>query len=129
MNSDRLAETLPKILAMDAMPVVPAILQPLTELLRLPPEQVKIERVVELVSYDGAITAHCLRMANSPLFGRRNTETVRGAVVALAVNRVESIVLSCCMDRIVLTRNGRWTHSRSGAIPWGAPSSAVTWLN
>jgi HD-like signal output (HDOD) protein len=101
MNSERIAEIRPKILAMEVMPAVPGVVQPLTELLQLPPDQVDLDRVVELVSYDGTITAHCLRMANSPLFGRRNTETVRGAVLALGIKRVESIVLGCCMDHIV----------------------------
>jgi putative nucleotidyltransferase with HDIG domain len=75
--------------------------QPLADLLRHDPDQVKLDQVVELVSYDSTLAAQCLRMANSPLFGRRNTETVRGAVLALGVKRVEAIVLGCCLNRIV----------------------------
>jgi HD-like signal output (HDOD) protein len=70
-------------------------------MLQLPPDQVDVEKVVELVSYDGTIAAHCLRMANSPLFGRRNTETVRSAVLALGLKRVEAILLGCCLNGIV----------------------------
>ncbi|HZP16881.1 MAG TPA: HDOD domain-containing protein [Terriglobales bacterium] len=90
-----------KIRSLEAMPTVPAIVQPLASMLQLPPERVDIEKVVELVSRDSAIAAQCLRMANSPLFGRRNTETVRSAVVALGFKRVEAILLGCCMNRIV----------------------------
>jgi putative nucleotidyltransferase with HDIG domain len=90
-----------RIRALDAMPSVPAIVQPLSDLLRQDPDQVKLDQVVELVSYDSTLAAQCLRMANSPLFGRRNTETVRGAVLALGIKRVEAIVLGCCLNRIV----------------------------
>lgn len=96
-----LDEIRPRIRALDAMPTLPAIVQPLAELLRQDPDRVKLERVVELVSYDSTIAAQCLRMANSPLFGRRKTETVRGAVLALGIKRVEAVVLGCCLNRIV----------------------------
>jgi putative nucleotidyltransferase with HDIG domain len=96
-----LEEIRPKIKALEAMPTVPAIVLPLTTMLRLPPELVNLEKVVELVSYDSTIAAQCLRMANSPLFGRRNTETVRSAILALGLKRVEAILLGCCLNQIV----------------------------
>lgn len=96
-----LDEIRPRIRALDAMPSVPAIVQPLSDLLRQDPDRVNLDKVVELVSYDSTLAAQCLRMANSPLFGRRNTETVRGAVLALGIKRVEAIVLGCCLNRIV----------------------------
>lgn len=108
--------------SLDSIPTVPAILQPLTELLRLPAERIDVQRVVELVSYDSAITAQCLRMANSPLFGRRNLENVRSAVVALGFKRVESMLLSCCLNRImpaenwVFDRTCFWRHSLGCAL-------------
>ncbi len=101
-----LEEIRPRIQALEAMPTVPAIVQPLAELLRRDPDQVNLEKVVELVSYDSTIAAQCLRMANSPLFGRRNTETVRSAVLALGIKRVEAILLGCCLNRIV--PNEKW---------------------
>jgi HD-like signal output (HDOD) protein len=96
-----LEEILPRIKELDSMPSVPAIVQPLTALLRQHPDRVKLEKVVELVSYDSAIAAQCLRVANSPLFGRRNTETVRSAVIALGIKRIEAIVLGSCLNRMV----------------------------
>jgi HD-like signal output (HDOD) protein len=101
MKPHRLEEIGSQVKALEAMPAVPAIILPLTAMLQLPPDQVDVERVVELVSYDGTIAAHCLRMANSPLFGRRNTETVRSAVLALGLKRIEAILLGCCLNRIV----------------------------
>jgi putative nucleotidyltransferase with HDIG domain len=97
----KLEEIRPKIKALEAMPTVPAIVMPLTSMLQLPAEQVDMEKVVELVSYDSTIAAQCLRMANSPLFGRRNTETVRSAILALGLKRVQAILLGCCMNQIV----------------------------
>jgi HD-like signal output (HDOD) protein len=91
----------PKIKALETMPTVPAIVQPLSSMLQRPPDQVSLEQVIELVSYDSTIAAQCLRMANSPLFGRQNTETVRSAVLALGLKRIEAILMGCCLNRIV----------------------------
>jgi HD-like signal output (HDOD) protein len=101
MNRHSLDEIRPRIQALEAMPAVPAIVLPLTAMLQLPSDQVDVDKIVELVSYDGTIAAQCLRMANSPLFGRRNTETVRSAVLALGLERIEAILLGCCLNRIV----------------------------
>ena len=107
MNAERLAEVRAKIGTLEAMPAVPAIVLPLTAMLQLPPDQVNVDKVVEMVSCDGTIAAQCLRMANSPLFGRRNMETVRSAVLALGIKRVEAILLGCCLNHIV--PHGKWT--------------------
>ncbi len=98
---NRLEELRPKIRQLEDMPTIPTIVQPLASMLQLPPEKVDIEKVVELVSYDSTIAAQCLRVANSPLFGRRKTETVRSAILALGLKRVEAILLGCCLNRIV----------------------------
>ncbi len=122
MNLHRLEEIRPKIGALEGMPAVPAIVLPLTAMLRLPPDQVDVDAVIELVSYDGTIAAHCLRMANSPLFGRRNTETVRSAVMVLGLKRIEAILLGCCLNRIVppdkwaLDPVTFWRHSLGCAL-------------
>jgi len=122
MNRLKLEDLSPRIRALEAMPAVPVILQPLTAMLRLPPDQVDMEKVVELVSYDSTIAAHCLRMANSPLFGRRNTETVRTAVLALGLKRVEALLLGCCLNRIVPSEKWVfdaltfWRHSLGCAL-------------
>jgi HD-like signal output (HDOD) protein len=82
-----------------------------------------VDKVVELVSYDETITAQCLRMANSPLFARRrNTETVRDAVMVLGLKRVEAILLGCCLNGIVPSDKWAfdpvifWRHSLGCAL-------------
>jgi len=101
VNSDALDHIRPKVEALDAIPTIPAIVLPLATLLQMPAEKVSVDKVVELVSYDGTIAAQCMRMANSPLFGRRNTETVRNAVLALGLKRVEAILLGCCLSQVI----------------------------
>jgi len=91
----------PTIEALEELPTVPAIVLPLTALLQQPPEQVDLDKVVELVSCDTTIAAQCLRMANSPLFGRKNTETVRCAILALGMKRIGAILMGCCLNQIV----------------------------
>ncbi|HXZ80468.1 MAG TPA: HDOD domain-containing protein [Terriglobales bacterium] len=111
-----------RIKELEVMPAIPAIVQPLTAMLRLPAEQVDLDRVVKMVSYDSTIAAQCLRMANSPLFGRRNTETVRSAIMALGLKRVQAILLGCCLNRIVppdkwaLDAVVFWRHSLGCAL-------------
>ncbi len=97
----RIDQIRPKIKALETMPTIPVIVHPLTSMMQLPPEQVDLAKVIELVSYDSTIAAQCLRMANSPLFGRRNTESIRSAIVALGLKRVQAILLGCCLNRIV----------------------------
>jgi HD-like signal output (HDOD) protein len=111
-----------RITGLDAMPTLPTIVQPLISMLRMGPEEVNVEKVVELVSYDSTIAAQCLRMANSPLFGRKNTETVRSAILALGLKRIEAIVLGCSLNRIVppdkwaLDPITFWRHSLGCAL-------------
>ena len=112
----------PTIARLEAIPTVPAIVLPLSSMLQLPPDQVDMNQVVELVSYDQTIAAQCLRMANSPLFGRRYTDTVRRAVLALGLKRVQAILLGCCLNRIVppdkwaLDATTFWRHSLGCAL-------------
>ena len=117
-----LGEIRSRIKALEAMPTIPAIVQPLISMLQTAPEEVNVEKVVELVSYDSTLAAQCLRMANSPLFGRQNTETVRSAVLTLGIKRIEAILLGCCLNRIVppdkwaLEAVTFWRHSLGCAL-------------
>jgi HD-like signal output (HDOD) protein len=122
VNAKLQAQLEGQIKKLDSISTAPAILTPLLEMLRLPSEKISIEKVVELVSYDGAIAAQCLRLANSPLFGRRQTETVRSAVMALGLERVRSMLFSLCMnevipqDKWVIAPNAFWRHSLGCAL-------------
>ncbi len=117
-----LDEILPKIKTLGIIPTLPIVVQPLISVLQMEPEQINFEKVVELISYDSTIAAQCLRMANSPLFGRQNTETIRSAILALGIKRIEAIVLSCCLNRIVppekwaLESVTFWRHSLGCAL-------------
>lgn len=90
-----------RVQALHSMPTVPAIIQPLAAALHQPADSVDMDKIVDLVSRDSSIAAQCLRIANSPLFGRRNTETVRSAVLALGLKRTEAILLGCSLNRVV----------------------------
>jgi putative nucleotidyltransferase with HDIG domain len=91
-------------------------------MLRVSSDDIKVEKVVELVSYDGAIAAQCLRLANSPLYGRRETETVRSAVMVLGLERVRSMLLGLYVNRVVpqekwvLEPEAFWRHSLGCAL-------------
>jgi len=99
------------------LPSSPAVLQPLLELLRQPVETIEVKKVVELVSYDKTIAAQCLRIANSPLYGRTNgAGSVQTAILTLGIQRVEDILLTCCLQRFSEGTDGSelvafWMHS------------------
>jgi putative nucleotidyltransferase with HDIG domain len=122
MIPEQLEALRPKIKALEAIPTIPAIIQPLLSMFALPLEEVNANQVVELVAYDSAITAQCLRMANSPLFGRQNVATVRSAVLALGMKRMQAILLGCSLNRIVpsdqwaLDAGVFWRHSLGCAL-------------
>lgn len=122
MNATLHSQLQEQIKKLDSISTAPAILKPLLDMLRVPSDGIRIEKIVELVSYDGAIAAQCLRMANSPLYGRRETETVRAAVMALGLERVRSLLLGLCLNRVipedkwVMDSNAFWRHSLGCAL-------------
>ncbi len=122
MNVKLRSQVRAQIKRLDSVSTAPVILQPLLDMLRLPSDKIRIEKVVELVSYDGAIAAQCLRLANSPLFGIRQIETIRSAVMALGLERVRSMLLGLCMNRVipqdkwVIAPNAFWRHSLGCAL-------------
>lgn len=111
-----------QIKKLDSISAAPAILTPLLNMLRLPSDKIRVEKVVELVSYDGSIAAQCLRLANSPLFGCREIETVRSAVMALGLERVRSILFGLYVNRVipqdkwVIDPDAFWRHSLGCAL-------------
>jgi HD-like signal output (HDOD) protein len=84
------------------MPTIPVILRPLLRCLDQPVEQIDVDRIVELVSYDKTIAAQCIRMANSALFGRsRPVESVRTAVMNLGMWRVRDLLFSNSLSQVI----------------------------
>lgn len=112
-----------RVSRIETMPSIPAVFLPLLELLNLPPENVKLDEVVKLVSYDNTIAAQCLRVASSPLFGLAKTpESIKGAVISLGLRRVETILLTCCLGSAFPAKNWAldptifWRHSLGCAM-------------
>ncbi|MFZ0803989.1 MAG: HDOD domain-containing protein [Terriglobales bacterium] len=112
-----------RVKRIETTPSIPAVFLPLLELLNAPPEDVKLEEVVKLVSYDNTIAAQCLRVASSPLFGlAKSPESIKGAVIALGLRRVETILLTCCLGNAFPTKDWAldpsvfWRHSLGCAM-------------
>jgi putative nucleotidyltransferase with HDIG domain len=104
-------------------PAIPAVLLPLLRLFNVPAEQADMDEIVRLVSYDSAIATQCLRVAGSPLFGlARPPESISSAVVSLGLNRVKSIVVTCCMGQAFPVKRWAlppvvfWRHSLGCAM-------------
>jgi len=84
------------------LPVMPSVLQSLTECLSGNPEKVSIDRIVELISYDKSLASQVLRMANSALFRRRNEiESLREGVMSLGIWRIRDLVYSCTLPALL----------------------------
>jgi putative nucleotidyltransferase with HDIG domain len=123
MTTTLAPDMLERIKRIEVTPSIPAILVPLLELLKAPADAVEMDEVVRLVSYDNAISAQCLRVANSPLFGLATPpKSVPAAVISLGMQRVESILLTCCMGRAfpvkswILDPVVFWRHSLGCAM-------------
>jgi putative nucleotidyltransferase with HDIG domain len=107
----------------ETMPAIPAVFLPLMKLLGNAGEDVKLDEVVRLVSYDGTIAGQCLRVAASPVFGlAKPPESIKGAVLTLGLRRVETILLTCCLGQAfpatnwVLDPAVFWRHSLGCAM-------------
>lgn len=87
-----------RVSRIESTPAIPAVLLPLLKILKMPTDSVEVDEVARLVSYDQAISAQCLRIAGSPLFGlSRPPKSIPAAVMVLGLHRVESILLTSCM--------------------------------
>ncbi len=107
----------------ETMPAIPAVFLPLLKLLSNSAEEVKVDEVVRLISYDNTIAAQCLRVAGSPLFGlAQSPKSIKGAVISLGLRRVETILLTCCLGQAfpakkwVLDPAIFWRHSLGCAM-------------
>ncbi len=112
-----------RVQRIETMPAIPAVFLPLLKLLNNPGEEVKVDEVVRLVSYDGTIAAQCLRLAGSPLFGMvQPPKSIKGAVMSLGLRRVETILLTCCLGQAFPAKQWAldpavfWKHSLGCAM-------------
>lgn len=123
MNELTISAVRSQLAALDAIPCVPAILIPVLRHLSEPPENIDVQRVVELVAHDKSLAAQTLRMANSPLFGHSSpVDSVRTAVMTLGLERMRAIATTCCVLRLVpkgaahLDPRVFWEHSLGCAL-------------
>jgi putative nucleotidyltransferase with HDIG domain len=106
-----------------SMPSLDAILLPLMSYLQQPFDQQDVQRIVDLVSHDNSLAAQCLHLANSPLYGRWESITnVRAAVIALGLQRMRDIALTCCVLKLIPSEEQGaspvvfWEHSLACAL-------------
>ena len=85
MNSTDATPTIrDRVQQIETMPAIPAVFLPLMNLLSSSGDDVKLDEVVRLVSYDSNIAGQCLRVAASPLFGlAKPPESIKAAVLTL----------------------------------------------
>jgi putative nucleotidyltransferase with HDIG domain len=112
-----------RVQCIETMPAIPAVFLPLLKMLSSSDEEVALDEVVRLVSYDGTIAAQCLRVAGSPLFGlAQPPKSIKAAVMSLGLRRVETILLTCCLGQAfpagkwVLDPAVFWRHSLGCAM-------------
>lgn len=123
MNTNVSTTVVDRIKTMETLPTMPTLLQPLLNCIRRPASEVDIEEVVKLAEQDESVTAQCIRLANSPLFARsREAASLKEAVFSLGLRRVEDILLSICMSRLlprdkyVVDPIAFWRHSLGCAM-------------
>lgn len=123
MNAPLASTISERVQRIETMPSIPAVLLPLMELLNAPPDHVKLDEVVKLVSYDNTIALQTLRMASSPLFGlARPPQSIKAAVMTLGLRRVGSMVLTSCLGQAFPTKGWAldptvfWRHSLGCAM-------------
>jgi len=121
--SNQTMELQKRLEGLDQMPTIPVVLAPLLKYLDQPLEKLEIQQVVELLSQDKSLAAQCLHMANSPIFGRwQSVDSIRGAVVALGLQRMRDIAVSCSVlkltpkDKASIDPIVFWEHSLGCAL-------------
>jgi HD-like signal output (HDOD) protein len=116
------ATLLNKLEGLRQIPTIPAVLAPLLRYLQQPMEQLDLQKVTDLIAQDKSLTAQCLQMANSLLFGRwQKVESLRGAIVGLGFQRVSDIAMSCSVLNMMPRDRGIdpvafWEHSLGCAL-------------
>jgi len=77
-------ELLRKLDKADTLPSLPAAVAPLITYLQQPLDSLQVGEVTRLISQDESLTAKCLQMANSPLYGHwQQVETLPRRIAPL----------------------------------------------
>jgi HD-like signal output (HDOD) protein len=126
---------LKKLQQADRLPSLPAAVGPLLEYLRQPIDSLQLNEVARLIARDKSLTAQCLHLANSPLFGvRGSVDTVRGAVLNLGMRRMQEIATSCCLINLTpkncsIDPTVFWEHALGVALAGRYFAQAVAFPN
>jgi HD-like signal output (HDOD) protein len=114
-------DRLVKEVVLSRIPAFPPVVLRALDLLSS--DRVEIADLVREITSDATLSAHVLRMANSALFGfQAQVDTVRHAVVALGISRVQSIVMTVATSnfiRAALRTDALvkcWRHSLASAF-------------
>lgn len=123
MSDESKSLLLKRLEDLEQMPSIPVTVGPLLRYFEQPLDRVDVQAVVDVISQDKSLAAQCLHMANSPLFGRwQRVDSVRNAVVALGMQRMRDIALSCSLLKLVPDDHGGidptvfWEHSLGCAL-------------
>ena len=111
---------------LDAIDKIPSLPNIVVEVTRLSQDSdTNAQDIVDVVQYDQAITANCLKVANSAMFAnRQKVSSLKEAVVFLGLKNLVKIVLaSSAMDVFKVEQSGYgmrkgelWRHSVGTAI-------------
>ena len=122
MTALSLPELHHRVETLHGLPSLPAILFPVLNQLSANTDDIDLQKTVQLVSHDGALSSQVLHMANSPLFGmRQRVNSLRGAALTLGVHRLRDIVTSCCLMQVSprsseVNAPALWEHSLACAL-------------
>jgi HD-like signal output (HDOD) protein len=104
------------------LPTLPAVLMPLLRYLERPLDSQDMHEIVKLIAKDESLAARCLQIANSPLFScSREVESIQAAVVALGLERIHQIAVSCSFLKLLpsmsdVSPSVFWAHSLGCAL-------------
>jgi HD-like signal output (HDOD) protein len=104
------------------LPTLPAVLVPLLRYLERPLDSQDVHEIVKLIAKDESLAARCLQIANSPLFScSREVESIQAAVVALGLERIHQIAVSCSFLKLLpsmhdVSPSVFWAHSLGCAL-------------
>lgn len=105
------------------LPTIPAVIHQLVRLMH--DSDVDVARLVEVISYDLAISSRLLKVANSAYYGcMRKVATVRHAITVLGLREVKSLALGIAVfeatqgmgSRSNIERKDLWLHSIGAAM-------------
>ncbi len=123
MPVDAAAQILEKLESTRNLPTVPAVLMPLLRYMQQPADKIDVHQLVNLIAQDKALAGRCLQVANSPLFGSSHeVENIRSAVVALGLEHIREIAVSCSLLKLMpavsvgVNPSVFWAHSLGCAM-------------